>query len=1061
MPTCSRRFAFSLGILVACLAGVTHGQQAITTLEPGVPVEGELAAGQKHLYRLALLDDQYARVVVDQRGIDVIVRLIGTDGQSIAEFDSELRLNGPESAEWIASATGAFTVQVESKGKAAGRYRIELAEAGVATATARSLEEAARLTRESNRLLNADQPNEARALAERALAIREEVLGPDDPAVAETLRALAAIEYGLEDFARSRALFERAVAIGESTLPPDHPALAEALRGLASVYHMQGQYSKATVLYERALAMDERALGLDHPEVLRIITSFAKHYNAIRDNVQAERLYQRALTIAERSFGKRDPAYAKALSNLATNYKDLGDYGKAASMFQQALGILEQSYGPDNPYISPLLINYGLLCIDTGDYERAVVFFQRTLELLKKLPPNDFDLTLVLNNLGRAYLGAGQYDDAQAVLEHALVLREKLFGGAHMRVALCLSDLAEVYRAKGDFAKAEPLYQRALDILEKVYGSDHLDLIGPLEGLAIIYNATNDTARSIASERRANAIGERTLTYNLMRGSERQKLAYLASLSDAADRVVSLHLQSAPDNSDARTMAVEAVLQRKGRVLDWMTDSLAVLRRRFGLEDRALIDRVNDTNTQLATLVLDGPQKQSLTEHERRITELEEQREQIENQISRESAGYYQPSKPATVDAIQAAIPPGGALIEFSVYRPFDPRVRGYASGFGEPRYVAYVLRPQHEVRWADLGDVKVIDSLIDAVRIRLRDPQAHDVNQAARALDETLMQPVRLLLGDATRLLIAPDGYLNLLPFEALVDEHNRYLIERYSCTYLTSGRDLLRLSISRPSKSDPVVVANPMFGEPRPGAADGMRRIAVNRRRSVTTGSDLSQVYFAPLVETDREARTIKSVFPETMVFTRTRATEFTLRQVAAPTFLHIATHGFFLSPNAVQRLDAPTGTTRSIHINASIENPLLRSGLALAGANLQRRGDDDGILTALEASGLNLWGTKLVTLSACDTGVGEIKAGEGVYGLRRAFFLAGAEALVMSLWPVSDYVTREMMTSYYTGLKAGLGRGDALRQAELAMLKRPNRRHPFYWASFIQAGDWRPLN
>jgi CHAT domain-containing protein len=139
-------------------------------------------------------------------------------------------------------------------------------------------------------------------------------------------------------------------------------------------------------------------------------------------------------------------------------------------------------------------------------------------------------------------------------------------------------------------------------------------------------------------------------------------------------------------------------------------------------------------------------------------------------------------------------------------------------------------------------------------------------------------------------------------------------------------------------------------------------------------------------------------------------------------------------------------------------------LRSGLALSGANLAPTegggAGQEGILTALEASNLDLWGTKLVTLSACDTAIGEVRNGEGVYGLRRAFFLAGAESLVMSLWPVNDYVTRELMTDYYAGLTRGLGRGDALRQAELAMLARKGRQHPFYWASFIQAGQWSPL-
>jgi CHAT domain-containing protein len=132
-----------------------------------------------------------------------------------------------------------------------------------------------------------------------------------------------------------------------------------------------------------------------------------------------------------------------------------------------------------------------------------------------------------------------------------------------------------------------------------------------------------------------------------------------------------------------------------------------------------------------------------------------------------------------------------------------------------------------------------------------------------------------------------------------------------------------------------------------------------------------------------------------------------------------------------------------------------------LALAGANLDKDENEDGILTALEASGLNLWGTKLVTLSACDTGIGEVKNGEGVYGLRRAFIIAGAETVVMSLWPISDAVTRDLMSSYYRGLREGRGRGEALRRAQLAILNRKGHEHPFYWASFIQVGEWANLD
>jgi CHAT domain-containing protein len=153
---------------------------------------------------------------------------------------------------------------------------------------------------------------------------------------------------------------------------------------------------------------------------------------------------------------------------------------------------------------------------------------------------------------------------------------------------------------------------------------------------------------------------------------------------------------------------------------------------------------------------------------------------------------------------------------------------------------------------------------------------------------------------------------------------------------------------------------------------------------------------------------------------------------------------------SERAPQRLEAR---------NIRIESPLLRSGLALAGVN-EHKEDDNGILTALEVTGLNLWGTKLVTLSACDTGVGEVKNGDGVHGLRRALALAGAETQVMSLWAVSDKATRELMVAYYGRLKQGEGRGEALRRVQLEMLKNVNRRHPYYWASFIQSGEWANL-
>jgi CHAT domain-containing protein len=201
---------------------------------------------------------------------------------------------------------------------------------------------------------------------------------------------------------------------------------------------------------------------------------------------------------------------------------------------------------------------------------------------------------------------------------------------------------------------------------------------------------------------------------------------------------------------------------------------------------------------------------------------------------------------------------------------------------------------------------------------------------------------------------------------------------------------------------------------------------------------------------------------------LLTKRQATKTALSQMRSPRLLHIATHGFFLEDQnltsagergAETLTDDPERTLQQLERRGGVENPLLRSGLALAGAN-EQKDDDNGILTALEVTGLNLWGTKLVTLSACDTGVGEVKKGDGVHGLRRALVLAGAETQVMSLWAVSDQATRELMVSYYGKLKHGQGRGEALRRAQLEMLKKVNRRHPYFWAGFIQSGEWANL-
>jgi CHAT domain-containing protein/Tfp pilus assembly protein PilF len=914
----------------------------------------------------------------------------------------------------------------------------------------------------------------AEQLQQRALAIKEKSFGPDHPDVAASLHNLANLYRDLGDYAKAELFYRRALAILEKSFGPEHPDVARSLNNIADLYRDLGDYANAESLQQRALAILEKSLGPEHLDVTRSLNNLAILYKSLGDYAKAEPLYQRALAIREKSLGPKHPDVAASLHNLANLHMNLGDYAKAEPLHRRALAIMEKSLGPEHPDVAASLNNLANLYLDLGDYAKAEPLHRRALAIWEKsLGLEHPNVAGSLHNLANLYMSLGDYVKAELFYRRALAILEKSLGPEHPGVARSLSSLATIYTSLGDYAKAESLHQRALAIREKSLGPEHPDVAISLDGLARLHTAKKEIAQAIAFQSRAIAVIERNLKLNLAIGSERQKLAHLATLSGQTDRTLSLHLLYAPRDPAARSLAATLILQRKGRALDASSESLNALRSRFNQEDRAALDKLTDARSQIARLILDGPQRMNAERYRDRVKTLEEQAEKFEAEISRRSDEFRAQSLPVTLEAVLASIPDDAALIEFASYRPFYPKAAKEDDAFGQPHYVAYVLRRRGEIQWKELGEAKAVDEAVATLRRALRDPNRKDVKNPARAVDRKVFQPLRPLLGGLTRLLISPEGALNLIPFAALVDERGRYLVERYSISYLSSGRDLLRLQVARKSQSGPLVIADPDFG--------GRRQVEATRLLKQTKGppekqvreeslaTAFSQFYFPALPYTAEEGETIGALLPRATLLTKRRASKEALRQSQSPVILHIATHGFFLedlksSPAGERSLqksshDASRLLKQVKKDGSRIENPLLRAGLALAGANEQKKGGD-GILTALEMTGLNLWGTKLVTLSACDTGVGEVRNGDGVHGLRRALALAGAETQVMSLWAVSDRWTRELMVAYYRRLRQGLGRGAALRQAQLEMFTDVRRRHPYYWASFILSGEWANL-
>jgi CHAT domain-containing protein len=558
--------------------------------------------------------------------------------------------------------------------------------------------------------------------------------------------------------------------------------------------------------------------------------------------------------------------------------------------------------------------------------------------------------------------------------------------------------------------------------------------------------------------KRAHAIQEKNILGFLLSGSEPRKQTYMYQFQGPTFSSVSMSL--AFFDRPVLELGLSGVLQTKGRVLDARLDNVARLQESVKSEDRALFNQLANVAQQHSTLIYRGPGNLPVDVYRVRLGELAAKQEELEAELSKRSVEFRQQVASITVAEVQAALPTDAVLVEWFRYQPFDPKARDQKTKWGKPRYVAYVLKDDGEPAVVDIGDADTIERLIHDFRTGLSDPRSTFVDRVAKELYDKLVRPLRRHLGNAERWLSSPDGALNLMPFGALMDESGAYLATKVEITYLTSGRDLLRFGTEAPARSLPAVVGDPDYGKPSTQVAEADSTIQPSRSSDLDRGG----LVFRSLPGTAEEAKVLMALLkiPEEQVLTQAKATEASLKQLHGPRILHIATHGFFLEDNELPAaLLKPIGFSQDQRAVPLSENPLLRSGLALAGANERRSGEhDDGILTAAEVAQMDLRGTQLVVLSACETGAGDIQNGEGVYGLRRALVLAGAETQVVSLWKVADEATKDLMVEYYQRLLKGEGRSAALREAQRTMIRDPRRSHPYYWAAFVPIGNWAPL-
>lgn len=799
----------------------------------------------------------------------------------------------------------------------------------------------------------------------------------------------------------------------------------------------------------------EEVEGSEEPSPAALLTAARVHADALELDA-AEKKVEQAVEIVQAENGDEDVDLSGPLLALGQLQAAQGHTPVARDLLEQALEVQRQSLPEAHALVAVTLGSLASTELDAEDLQAAREHTLRAYAIgAETLESDDPTWAKLLHLRAIIHYVDGELAEAERLLRQALrIYRGSKYRRGEMEVEY---SLGSVQVARGAHADAKWTLGRLLEREERVLGATHPALAVTLGQLAFLAAIEGDVERYAEYQRRSNRIANLFTESLLSHGIERQWAWTLSEQDRQTFASVFFSLRS--DDPRAHLVALETVLQRKGRLLDTVRMRLQQARRDSSFGTAYLLDQLASVRADLASLAFSPPPSMDEQQLAGEAARLQTVADTFEAELS-ERVDLAALRQEVGVEDVRARLPEDGALVEFVAYRPFEPeRVEAsYFERWGEPRYGACVLRPGAEPRCLDLGPAEAVDAAVADLLAALAQP-ARDPRRAARAAYALFFAPLEPLLGDARFVIVSPDQDLNVVPFGALVADDGRYLLERYTFDYVSSGRSLARAARAGGGAGGvAIVVGDPDFDGREPAGAAGSGR----NRPTAAPRAGLSQHSFQALPGTRAEAIDVASLLPGSVALLGEQASESAVKRLHSPTILHIATHGFLeeAEPPATPE-ETALARARAISLGvhgSSSDDPMLRSGLVFAGFNRRRSLRDDGALTALEASALDLADTELVVLSACQTGLGEVVSGEGVYGLRRAFEVAGADSQVTSLWNVADASTAELMVRYYERLVDGVPRAAALRAARLELSR--THPHPFYWAAFVPSGDWDEL-
>jgi tetratricopeptide (TPR) repeat protein len=904
----------------------------------------------------------------------------------------------------------------------------------------------------------------------KALQILQADENRDDSSYVYTLRLMAEAYEGLRNFSEAENYLKKAVEYQRDLFGVKSVEYLKAYSDLGSFYAQNLKIEEALAVFSRALALKSEMRGKNNAFYADTLLDLGALAILQGKYDTAESYLIDSLRINENISDKSKTSFARVYSALGFFYSLIKSYDKTEKYFSKYSMIVKNELGEDSLAYASSLSALASVSGYKNDFARAFELSEEVANIYIKLgDTSGMGYVSASMNMAQNSLLLGNIEKAKNISEKFLNHPDKSIR------AQALAILAMINASLNNFYAAESQYEAALQLLKEYMGNDTSYANGLMYLAALkAKNGEHQIAWELAQS--AKLIISDQLNRIFSFASENDKFNYVVGLSTIFyDLNMSLGLNVLDKKNTAEVLLVD-VLNYKNIILDSLIRQNEVVKNNPQLKplhkDLSNLKQKYSSLKLRSSLLGGSAVLKNISDQEKYFDELNKNIEELESRITRISSKSKDNTAIKNVDlpSLQASLSKGSVLVEFAKIN-----ITTHAE---KTNYLAFVLNKEKfgPASIINLGDSKLIDSAILEFRKSIQAKRDEAVvKKFGNKLYRLLIEPLLPQINNPDHIFISPDSDISFLPFDALVDDGGEYLISKFKFSYLNNGKDIIRFDGRNSNHNQKVIlVGNPSFDNfaytiPPDSTVQ-------NQEIPKTRSADYKKLSFGSLPGTKHEIDAIGEIIKnvEPVIYANENANELNIKSISSPWILHIATHGFFLgnkspdksvSSNRGFSIVPLTQADLLPNITIDIKNPLLSSGLALAGVNKFLQGGiggngDDGLLVAMEVLGMNLTNTDLVVLSACDTGVGEIKRGHGVFGLRRAFQQAGAKSLVTSLWQIPDRETKDLMVEFYKRLYDGKSKLNALHEASLSVMKSAKDKHksthPFYWGGFILIGD-----